>query len=59
MDNNDTITIPRAEYDELKKARFIVDVIGKTLTKYGVDDRVAAPMLRAFGYTFREEDDAE
>lgn len=56
MDNNDIIVIPRAEYDELKKARFALDVIGKSLTTYGVDDSVADPLLTAFGYTRPEED---
>lgn len=56
---SDTVTISRSEYDELKKALFVIDAIGASLSKYGVDDRVALPLLKSLGYVPpKEEDDA-
>lgn len=51
----DTVTIPRAEYDELLKARLGIDMIGCTLGKYGPDDSVVNAVCKQFGYEYKEE----
>lgn len=57
--NTNTITISRKEYDELKKALFAIETIGTSISKYGVDDRIALPLLKTLGYVPpKEEDDA-
>jgi hypothetical protein len=55
--STNTITISRKEYDELKKALFVIDAIGTSISKYGVDDRIALPLLKSLGYTPPEEED--
>lgn len=56
---SDTVTISRSEYDDLKTARFAIDVLGHTLGRYGVNDEIARHLLRQFGYVYTEAADAE
>lgn len=51
----DVVAIPRAEYDELLKARLGIDLIGSTLGKYGPDDSVVNAVCKQFGYEYKEE----
>ncbi len=51
----DEVTVPRAEYDELLRARLGIDMIGCTLGKYGPDDSVVNAVCKQFGYEYREE----
>lgn len=51
----DEVTVPRAEYDELLKARLGIDMIGCTLGKYGPDDSVVNAVCKQFGYEYKEE----
>ena len=53
-----TVSIPRSEYDDLKAARFAIDILGQTLGRYGVNDAVATQLLWQFGYCYTEESDA-
>lgn len=51
----DVVAIPRAEYNELLKARLGIDMIGCTLGKYGPDDSVVNAVCKQFGYEYKEE----
>ena len=55
IETPDVVTIPRAEYDELLKARLCIDMIGCTLGKYGPDDSVVNAVCKQFGYAYKEE----
>lgn len=55
VETTDVVIIPRAEYDELLKARLGIDLIGSTLGKYGPDDSVTNAVCKQFGYELREE----
>ena len=55
IETPDVVTIPRAEYDELLKARLCIDMIGCTLGKYGPDDSVVNAVCKQFGYEYKEE----
>ena len=51
----DEVTIPRVEYDELKKARWCIELIGSTLNRYGGDDKIVVALCKQFGYEYLEE----
>lgn len=53
--NSDTVTIPRAEYNELINARLGIAMIGTTLGRYGAEDKVVAAVCKQFGYEYKEE----
>lgn len=55
IDVPDEVTIPRAEYDELKKARWCIDLIGSTLNSYGGDDKIIVALCKQFGYEKPED----
>lgn len=49
-ENTDMVTIPRAEYDELLKARLGIDMIGSTLNAFGGEDKIVVAVCKQFGY---------
>lgn len=56
---SDTVTLPRAEYNELINARLGIAMIGCTLGKYGPEDKVVLAVCKQFGYEYKEEPNAE
>ena len=57
--STDSVTIPRSEYDDLKEARLCLDMIAKTVGRFGVDDSVCDAVFRHFGYKTRADVEAE
>lgn len=56
----DSVTIPRNDYNELVKARFAIQMIGTSVSKYGPDRDVINTVLTIFGYPLelKEADNA-
>ena len=54
-ETNGMCLVPRAEYDELVKARMGIDLIGSTLNVYGGDDTIVKSVCKRFGYEYKEE----
>ena len=52
IQDKDSVTISRSEYDELKEARFALHIMGTTLTAWGVENKLALPILKSFGYEY-------
>lgn len=55
IDIPDEVIISRAEYDELLKARFGIDMIGWSFGKYGPNDTVVYSVCAQFGYVSKED----
>lgn len=58
-EDNDCVVLPREEYNSLLMARFGIDTIGASETKYGFDSDVIHAVLKLFGYEHKEDSDAE
>lgn len=54
----DTVIIPREEYSYLIRAMMGIETIAASETKYGFDSAVIHAVLKIFGYTPKEEEDA-
>lgn len=55
--DQDTVTLPREEYNSLIMARFGIDTIGASETKYGFDSDVILAVLKLFGYEHKEDEE--
>jgi len=55
IETTDVVIIPRAEYDELLKARLGIDMIGWSFGKYGPNDTVVYSVCAQFGYVSKED----
>ena len=56
--DQDTVTIPREEYNALIRARMGIETIGASETKYGFNSDVIHAVLKIFGYELKEDEDA-
>ena len=50
----DTVNVPRGEYDDLICARTSIDLIGKTLGRYGPNNEIVKAVCDLFGYHYKE-----
>lgn len=50
-----TVNVPRDEYDDLICARNGIDMIGKTLGRFGPNETVVKVVLSQFGYVYKED----
>lgn len=50
----DSVTIPRDEYNLLIRARNGIDLIGSTIGRYGPNDAIALAVCKSFGYEYKE-----
>lgn len=55
--DQDTVTIPREEYNTLIRARMGIETIGASETKYGFSSDVIHAVLKLFGYEHKEDDE--
>lgn len=56
MENSEQlVAIPLEEYNKLVIARSGIDLIGRSLGKYGPDDTIVRAVCKLFGYEYKEE----
>ena len=57
--DQDTVTVPRDEYDDLICARFGIVLIAQSFGRYGSPDSdIVKNVCRRFGFKFEEDSDA-
>lgn len=58
-ESTEFVLVPRKEYDELITARMGINMISSTIGRYGAEDKVVITVCKQFGYTPKENSDAE
>ena len=53
VSGDDTVTIPRSEYNALLKAKHGIQMIGATLGQYGPGRELTEAICKDFGYEYK------